>query len=264
MKKTLFNLAIVILLSACSTTSTLMQSLMYDDGLSESEIVEGLKTALDIGTNKAVKIVSDPDGYLEDQAIKIILPPEMNRIIEDLREAPGGEQIYQATIQPIVKDLVTAINRSASDAATQAGPIFKSALTEMSFVDAWAILRGEYNNAGRRSATQYFQDKTSNSLSNLFQPSIDASLDKPLIANTSANTLWDKFLNAYNTVRKSPANLLMKLEPVEEPDLSNYVTRRALDGLFVKIADEEEAIRNDPYQYTSNIIRKVFGDEAAL
>lgn len=261
MKRALIKLLFAGILTSCSTSNTLMQSIMYgDDGLTESEVVEGLKTALDIGTDKAVKLVSDPDGYLNDRIIKILLPPELNKLIDDLRDAPGGEQIYNATIKPLIEDLIIAINRSASDAASEAIPIFKNALKEMTIQDGWAILKGDYNNAGDRSATRYFQDKTSQDLSNLFQPSIKTSLNKPLIGNTSANTLWNKFLQAYNAVQKSPANFLMKLDPVKEPDLSAYVTDKALDGLFVKIADEEQEIRDDPNKYANDIIRKVFGD----
>lgn len=263
MKYFLAKLFIVVFLTSCSTSSTLMKSIMYgDDGLSESEVIEGLKTALDIGTDKAVNLVSAPDGYLKDQVIKIILPPELNKLIRDLRDAPGGEQIYNATIKPIVDDLIVAINRSASDAAPKAIPIFKNAVKEMTIQDGFAILKGDYKNAGNSSATRYFQDKTSHDLGNLFQPSIEASLNKPLIGNTSANTLWNKFLQGYNAVQKSPANFLMNLEPVDEPDLSAYVTNKALDGLFVKIADEEKEIRDDPYKYANDIIRKVFGDDS--
>lgn len=263
MKHLLAKLLIVVFITSCSTSSTLMQSIMYgDDGLSESEVIEGLKTALDIGTDKAVDLVSDPDGYLKDQAIKILLPPELNKLINDLRDAPGGEQIYNATIKPLIEDLIVAINRSASDAAPKAIPIFKDAIKEMTIQDGYAILKGDYKNAGNSSATRYFQDKTSVDLNNLFEPSIDASLSKPLIGNTSANTLWNKFLQGYNAVQKSPANFLMKLEPVNEPNLSAYVTSKALDGLFIKIADEEEEIRDDPYKYANDIIKKVFGDDS--
>ena len=264
MKHVLIKLLIAGILTSCSTSSTLMQSIMYgDDGLSETEVIDGLKTALDIGTDNAVKLVSDPDGYLKDQAIKILLPAELNNIVNDLREAPGGEQIYNATIKPVIEDLIIAINRSASDAASAAIPIFKNAVKEMTIQDGWSILKGDYKNAGNSSATRYFQDKTSQDLSNLFEPSIETSLNKPLLGNTSANTLWDKFLRVYNAVQKSPANFLMNLDPVNEPDLSMYVTNKALDGLYIKIADEEKEIRADPYKYANDIIKKVFGSDAA-
>ena len=185
MKHVLIKLLIAGVLTSCSTSSTLMQSIMYgDDGLSETEVIDGLKTALDIGTDNAVKLVSDPDGYLNDQAIKILLPAELNKIVNDLHKAPGGEQIYNATIKPVIEDLIIAINRSASDAASAAIPIFKNAVKEMTIQDGWSILKGDYKNARNSSATRYFQDKTSQDLSNLFEPSIETSLNKPLLGNT--------------------------------------------------------------------------------
>jgi hypothetical protein len=129
----------------------------------------------------------------------------------------------------------------------------------MSIQDGWSILKGNYKSAGNRSATIYFKDKTEAELFRLFRPKIHTSLGKPLIGTTSANQLWDKFVNAYNVIVKSPANILMKLEPVEEPDLASYVTRNALDGLFAKVGDEEKKIRANPYNYASDLIEKVFG-----
>ena len=259
MKYLVIKSLFIIVFTSCSTSSSLMQSLLYQDELSEAEIVEGLKAALNIGTDKAVNKVSQPDGYLKDQAIKILLPSEFNYAIEKLRNAPGGEQIYKATISSVVDDLIIALNRSASDAASGAIPIFKNAITSMSIQDGWSILKGDYKNAGDQSATIYFKDKTQQELINLFQPIIIASLEKPLIGNTSANKLWDAFIVSYNSIYNSPANILMKLKPVTDPDLSSYVTRKALDGLFFKIADEEQEIRGDPYKYANNLIEKVFG-----
>jgi hypothetical protein len=239
-----------------------MQSLLYDDELSDKEIVDGLKAALNIGTEKAVDLVSQPDGYLMDPVIKILLPSEFNDAIEKLRNAPGGEQIYKSTISSLVDDLIEALNRAASDAAPEAVPIFKNAVTTMSITDGWSILKGDYKNAGDQSATAYFKDKTQPNLYQLFQPKIDRSLDKPLIGNTSANKLWDAFIASYNKIYKSPANILLKLEPVKDPDLSSYVTRKALDGLFQKVAEEEKEIREDPYKYADTLIRKVFGNSS--
>jgi hypothetical protein len=246
--------------SACNVSS--WQSILNDSQLTESEVVEGLKTALRIGTEDAVKIVSEKDGFLRDQAIKIMLPEEANLALNKLREAPGGEKLYQAAIAPVVDDLVEALNRSAENAASRATPIFKKAITEMTIADAWDILNGEYKNAGNRSATAYFRDKTYDNLAGLFKPSINESLEKPLVNNVSANSLWNKFVRSYDAVAKSPANLLMRLDPLEEPDLSAYVTNRALDGLFMKVADEEKEIRQDPYQYANQILEKVFGNRS--
>lgn len=248
---------------SCNTSSALMQSILVDDSPTDDEVVRGLKEALEIGTEKAVSIVSQPEGYLRDQTIKILLPPEVDHAINKLKTAPGGEYLYTSSIEPVMDELIIALNRSASDAATSAAPIFKKAITDMTIQDGWAILRGEYNNAGSHSATAYFEDHTVAPLSALFKPSIKTSLDKPLTGNLSANSIWDKFLTAYNAIQKSPANLLIKLEPVKEPDLPSFVTAKALDGLYLKMAGEEEKIRDNPYQYANDLIEKVFGDRTS-
>jgi len=242
---------------SCNVTT--WQSIIDDSQLTESEVIDGLKTALRIGSEKAVQITSRKDGYFADEAIKIFLPEEANEAIRTLKQAPGGERLYEATISPIVNDLVEALNRSAEDAASQAAPIFKNAITQMTIQEAWAILKGDYKNAGNESATIYFKDKTQSDLTRLFQPAINSSLDKPLVKSLSANSIWNNFVKSYQTIEKSPANLLMGLKPIEEPDLSRYVTTKALDGLFSKVADQEQEIRKDPYQYANQILEKVFG-----
>lgn len=243
---------------ACNVST--WQSILDDSQLTESEVIDGLKTALRTGTDQAVQITSQKDGFFRDAAIRILLPEEANRALIKLREAPGGEQLYQSAIAPVVDDLVEALNRSAENAASQAAPIFKKAIVEMTIGDAWDILNKNYRNAGNRSATAYFKDKTYEDLQQLFRPSIQQSLDKPLVQNISANRIWNNFVKSYDAIAKSPANLLMRLEPIQEPDLTNYVTSKALDGLFVKVADEEVKIRKDPYQYASQILEKVFGN----
>jgi hypothetical protein len=258
MNRSIFSYALFLFLSACNIAA--LQSILDDSQLTEGEVIDGLKTALRIGTDKAISITSATDGYFKDQAIKILLPDEANKAITALREAPGGEQLYKTTISPIIDDFIVAINRSAEDAATEAAPIFKNAITQMTVQEAWEILRGEYKNAGDKAATTYFKDKTYNDLVRLFQPKIDQSLDKPLVSNVSANRIWNNFVKSYDAIAKSPANLVMKLKPVKEPNLARYVTTKALDGLFVKVSDEEQKIRENPYQYASRIIEKVFGN----
>jgi len=257
MIRSFISFVIFILCMSCNVSS--WQSILDDSQITESEVIEGLKTALRIGSETAVRITSQKDGYFRDEAIKILLPEEANNALLSLREAPGGERLYQATIEPIVEDLIEALNRSAEDAATEAAPIFKNALSQMTIQEAWAILNGDYKNSGNRSATIYFKDKTYQALSNLFQPKIDQSLDKSLVGNISTNDLWNKFVRSYDTIARSPANLLMQLKPIQERDLSNYVTHKALDGLFIKVAEEETKIRKDPYPYANQILVKVFG-----
>jgi hypothetical protein len=243
---------------SCNVSS--WQSILDDSQLTESEVIDGLKTALRIGSETAVKITSQKDGLYRDEVIKILLPEEANNALVNLREAPGGEKIYQSAIAPIVDDLIEAINRSAEDAVTEAAPIFKNALSEMTIQEGWEILKGNYENAGNKSATRYFRDKTYDNLADLFQPKIDESLDKPLVGKTTANDIWVKFVKSYDIIANSPANFLMRLKPVQERDLSIYVTGKALDGLFIKVGDEETKIRKDPYAYANQLLVKVFGN----
>lgn len=253
-----FSLTILlILVISCNVVN--IPGVTDNNQLSESDVISGLKTALQVGTDKAVSTVARPGGYLKDAAIKILLPEEANKAIASLREAPGGEKLYQSAIQPVVDDLVESLNKSAENAASEAAPIFKQAITQMSIQEAWQILRGEYKNSGNTSATAYFKDKTYPDLVSLFQPKINTSLDKPLVNNYSANRIWNNFVRAYDAIVKSPANFVMKLDPVQEPDLSKYVTMKALDGLFAKVSNEEVEIRKDPYKYANRILEKVFG-----
>ncbi len=263
MKKNAIGLVIIMLMSIlfqrCNVKS--LTALMNDKPLTESDVIQGLKRALTIGSEKTTDMLSKPGGYLNDAAIKILLPPEATKVIDDLKKAPGGEQIYSSTLEPTVNNLIKALNSSAEEAAKQALPVFKDAVTNMSISDAFSILKGQYKNAGNVSATRYFQDNTTTQLTNLYKPKINAALSKPLVSNESANDIWNNFVKAYDGVVTSPANLLLKLQKVQQPDLSTYVTHKALDGIFDKIALQEQDIRQNPTHYADNIIQRVFGSQ---
>jgi hypothetical protein len=250
---------ISLFLGQCNVKT--LNALLGDQPLTESEVIQGLKKALDMGTEKTVNLLSQPGGYLNDAAIKILLPAEATKAIEALKKAPGGQQIYSSTIEPTVSDLIKTLNSSAEDAVKEAAPIFKDAITGMSITDAFSILRGEYKNSGTVSATRYFQDNTTDKLVSLYKPRINNSLNKTLVAHQSANSIWSKFVRSYNQVATSPANLLLKLEKVQEPDLSAFVTKKALDGMFNKIAVEEQNIRQYPLKYSDSTIQRVFGKQ---
>lgn len=238
-----------------------LTALMGDKPLTEPEVIDGLKRALSIGSEKTADLLSKPGGYLNDAAIKILLPPEGTKVINDLQKAPGGPQIYSKTIEPIVNDLIKALNSSAEEAAKEALPVFKDAVTGMSVTDAFSILKGQYKDAGSVSATRYFEDNTTPKLTALYKPKINDALNKPLVSKQSANSIWNNFVKSYNQVVASPANLLLKLQKIQEPDLPAYVTKRALDGMFNKIAVEEQRIRQNPTLYTDQIIQRVFGNQ---
>lgn len=220
--------------------------------LSNTEIISGLKKALQVGTDTAVAVTSVKNGYFGDKLIKITLPPEANVIVENISKVPMGKQL--------VDDVILRLNRSAEDAAAEAKPIFVNAITSLSISDGMSILKGK-NPAGSTTtaafdsiaATNYLRSTTYNQLRSAFKPKINKSLNKKLVGNISTKESWSKLTNAYNKV----APFIGK-EKVNT-DLSAYVTEKALDGLFLKVGMEEKKIRQDPYKWSVDILRKVFG-----
>ncbi len=200
--------------------------------LSNNEIIAGLKEALNVGTRNASSKLSLPNGYLGNQIIKILMPPEARKIETALRSVGMGNVVDKA---------ITSMNRAAEDAATQSVPIFVNAITSMSIQDGLSILRG-----GNGAATNFLKAKTTGALTTAFRPVINNSLQK-----VGATKYWADMVNIYN--RLPTVNQKMN------PDLAGYVTERALNGLFVTISDEENKIRNNPGARISDILKKVFG-----
>ena len=205
--------------------------------LTDAQIADGLKEALRIGTDTAVVIVSQTDGYFADLLIKIYLPPESTQLI-DSAQVLGIEQDVQ--------DLILMINRSAEDAAPEATAIFDTSITNMTIIGATNILHGEDT-----AATHFFRDNAYYELYQAYKPKIEISLNKDLGFGMSAQDKWTALTNSYNNTY--PAN------PVGT-NLSTYVTEKALDGLFEKIKDEEKQIRTDPTARVNDILKEVFGE----
>lgn len=247
MKKILIVLmAIMIpLLYSCEETDQIIEDL----GLTDAEIIAGLKEALTVGTDTAVGIVSQIDGYYKDEIIKILLPPEADIIVNNL-----NNPLFQGLgIDQLVEDVVLKINRAAEDAATDAAPIFWDAITGMTISDGYNILHGEDT-----AATHFLRENTFGDLFDLYAPRMQASLDKEIIAGLSAQATWNTLTEQYNTIANSLAGQLAGLEPVNT-DLGEYVTTKGLNGLFVKIAEEEIAIREDPLARVTDLLQRVFG-----
>jgi hypothetical protein len=231
--------------------------------LSGNEVIEGLKTALLVGTDTSVSVTSRLNGFYKDEAIKILLPPEAQKIYANKDKA-----IFRATgLDKKLEEAVLAINRAAEDASKEASPIFKSAITGMSFSDGWAILKGTNPAANVKSsafdstaATGYLRSTTYSQLSAAFSPKVNASLDKKLVGNFSPNQIWGTLTSSYNTVAN---NSMGMIEPVKTTDLGAYVTEKALDGLFYKVSLQEKQIRQDPMKWAKtavgNILQRVFG-----
>lgn len=223
--------------SSCEEASKILE----DAGLSNEEVIQGLKSALNVGTDTSVTTLSRTDGYFKDLAVKILLPAEAQPVYNVVSSIPGG--------QLLIDDAVLSINRAAEDAAPEALNIFTTAITGITIADGFEILNG-----GDTAATVYLNNKTYNPLTDTFKPKISASLSKPLILNTSAEEAYSKLISAYNT-----ASLGGILFPeIKTNTLADHVTRKALDGLFLKVSDEERKIRRDPIHRVTDILKKVF------
>lgn len=225
--------------------------------LTTDEVVKGLKTALSLGTDKAVSLTSLTDGYYKDKLIKIGLPKEADLIMKYINKIPGGSGM--------VENVVKSINRSAEEAAKEAAPIFKNAITGMSISDGWSLLNGkDPSNTSSSSfdsiaATSFLKNKTYNNLVSLYAPKINSALGKDLGLGFTATSAWNDLTGAYNKYVVPVAGILDPSIKAINTDIGSYCTQKALDGLFYKVGLQEKNIRKDPYKWASDIIKKVFG-----
>jgi hypothetical protein len=247
MKKYFLMLTAALLFTACDVLQDIVEVANEEIGdvpLTEQEVVKGLKEALRVGTDTAVSVVSVVNGYYGDQLLKISLPPEAKLIMEH-KDHP---LLKAAGLSKMIDDVILRMNRSAENAAKSAAPIFVNAITSMSIKDAFDILNGSDT-----AATHYFRQKTYKQLKNSFKPQIKTSLDKSLVGNVSANKAWSALTGAYNDVA-----VFTGWEKINT-QLDEYVTRKALDGLFIKVKDEEKQIRKNPAARVTDILERVFG-----
>ena len=200
-------------------------------GLSNDDIISGLKEALRVGTDSTTKKLSKVDGFYGDAAIKILMPPEAAKVESTLRSVGMGSLVDKA---------VLSMNRAAEDASNHVGSIFWDAIKNMTITDGLNILKGSDT-----AATSYLRVNTTTQLTAQFKPVIDTSLKK-----FDATKYWADVFNAYN---KIPF-----VKPVN-PDLIAYVTDKALSGLFFNVGLQEQKIRKDPAAQVTSILKKVFG-----
>lgn len=241
----IFALALFISSSCDVLLKTASDIMVSDKPLTATDVATGLKEALRVGVDSSMFYLSKVNGYYLDNAIRINLPPETDVIVEHAKKIPG--------IDTKIEELKMQINRSAEDAAKQAAPVFKQAILSMSIDDAWTILNGADN-----AATQYLIDKTYQQLVNLYKPIMQKSLDKPMVANVSAMQTWTEVTGRWNTFASSIAGRLLEVKPVNT-QLDTYVTQKALDGAFLKVAEREKLIRTNADARVNEILRKVFG-----
>ncbi len=246
MIKRIFPFALILAIAGCTELKQLTEHLESPRPLTNQEVVDGLRQALIIGSNSAAAGLSANDGYYRDQAVRIMLPPEAQIITDNLSLIPGGEKL--------VEDIILSINRAAEDAAKEAAPIFAAAVRNMTLSDGFAILRGEND-----AATRYLSLHTRSELFNLYQPKIKSSTDKPVVGNISASESWNTLTTQWNRVANSAVGRISDLKPVNV-ELDQYLTNMALEGLFLKLAQEEEKIRTDPAARVTDLLKRVFGE----
>jgi hypothetical protein len=198
--------------------------------LSNDEIIEGLREALTVGSNNASKAAAAVDGYYKNPKLYIPFPSEAKKMEQMLRSF-GQEKL--------VNDFLLSLNRAAEDAAKEAAPIFVNAVKGMSIADGLSILNGKDD-----AATQYLKQNTQALLLDKFKPIVENSLHK-----VSATKYWEQLVVAYNRIP-----MVEKMNP----NLSEYATQKAIDGIFIVVAEEELQIRKNPAARVSAILKKVF------
>lgn len=199
-------------------------------GLSNSQIVSGLKQALVQGASNGVNVLSVKDGFFKNAAVKVLFPPEAQKVEKTLRDVGAGQ---------IVDVAIEKINRAAENAASGAKDIFINAITQMTVNDAMNILMGADN-----ACTNYLRKTTSSALFTSFNPVIQRSLNQ-----VGASDAWGTVMTNYNRIP-----FVEKINP----DLDDYVTNKAMDGVFLMIEKEEKLIRKDPVKRVTDLLKKVF------
>jgi hypothetical protein len=198
--------------------------------LSEEEVGNGLKEALNVGIEEAVSFLSAEDGYYASP-YKILLPEEAQTVVKRVSALPGLGNVEQ--------DLIERVNRAAELAATEAGPIFVDAIKAMTIKDAMNLLLGD-----KDAATRYLQSTAGPNLQSAFLPVIKNSLDE-----VNATEIWEKAATAYNKI---------PFTKKVETELDVYVTSRALEGMFALVEKKERELRDQPALRNSELLRKVF------
>jgi hypothetical protein len=195
------------------------------------DMAAGLKEALAVGTGNAVQTLSKSNGYFGDAAAKILLPEKMQKAAEVLKKAG-----YQKEVD----EFVLSMNRAAEQAAPKAKPIFEDAVKKMTFEDAQKIMKGS-----NTAATDYFKAKTSPQLTEAFKPVVADSMNQAGTTR-SYKALTDRY------------NSMVPFAKMDSFDLDSYVTKKSLDGMFLKVGQEEAKIRTNPAARTTDLLKKAF------
>ena len=219
-------------LAGCDTAHNILNS-GGSGNLSNGEIVRGLKEALRVGADSATFHLGLLDGFYGDDMIRILMPPETQKVEKTLRDVGLGKPVDQA---------ILSMNRAAEDASKYVGDILVNSIKQMTIQDALEILKG-----GDFAATEYLKRTTTSQLTAAFKPVVSHSLEY-----TNATKYWKDVFIMYNHYSSAPVNAY----------LPEYVTQKTLDGLFYHIGLEEQKIRKDPTQRVTDILKKVFGSQS--
>ena len=230
MKKIILSIALFSL-AGCAEMQQVLEQLPQQTGiLSQTEMGNGLKEALNNGITKQVSKLTTTDGFFRNEVVKILLPEEIQKVDTKLR---------QLGMSKLADEGLKVLNRAAEDAVKEATPIFVDAVKQMTFTDAKNILLGNES-----SATTYLQTSTSTALYGKFNPVIKNSF-----AKVGADKIWTQIITKYNSIP-----LVKKINP----DLTDYTTNKAMEGVFKMITVEEKNIRSGLDSKTSTFLKKVF------
>lgn len=228
--KKIIALATILILTSCAELKQIASQLPQQYGVTDAEINSGLRQALQMGIDKEVTSLASENGFFRNELVRIGLPQELQKVDKTLRDVG---------LDALADEGLKVLNRAAEDAVSEAIPVFADAVKGISFTDARNILLGADN-----AATIYLSDKTEQELYRRFNPIISNSLNK-----VGATQVWKNIIDKYNSLPVT-SNV--------NPDLPDYVTNEALEGVFIMIAQEEKDIRNSLSARTTDLLRKVF------
>ncbi|MGB6268308.1 MAG: DUF4197 domain-containing protein [Olleya sp.] len=228
--KKIFALIIILNFTACAELQQVVNQLPQSGGISELDIANGLREALDLGIDKQVSTLTQTDGFFKNELVKILLPEELQKVDKALRDIG---------LSNLADEGLKVLNRAAEDAVGEATPIFINAVKDITFNDAKNILLGNND-----AATDYLKSKTQTALYDKFNPVIKASFSK-----VGADQIWENLINKYNAI---------PFTNNVNPDLTDYVTGEALKGVFTMIAVEEQQIRTQVSSRATDLLKKVF------
>ncbi|MFL1013290.1 DUF4197 domain-containing protein [Flavisericum labens] len=220
----------ILNLTACAELQQVVNQLPQGETIGNDQIASGLRQALDFGIDKQVTKLTQTDGFYKNDLVKILLPDELQKVDKTLRDIG---------LSKLADEGLKVLNRAAEDAVKEATPIFIDAVKGITFADAKNILLGNDN-----AATQYLTSKTQTALYNKFNPVIKNSFSK-----VGADDIWNNLITKYNNI---------PFTNDVNPDLTDYVTGEALEGVFTMISVEEKEIRTKLSSRTTDLLRKVF------